>query len=95
LNFMTWAASAIFPVLTMLPTSATSLMYGSNSTQCGVGELVSLLIPCCIPAIWFLLITKGSSDSSHYRVCGYDLRATPDRCPECGTISKPAKYSGM
>jgi hypothetical protein len=48
--------------------------------------LAASFIP--LPAFWTtrrLRTTKRSAEGLCL-TCGYDLRATPDRCPECGTV---------
>jgi hypothetical protein len=48
-----------------------------------------LLLPPAIAALWLVCRMRNRRMNACIK-CGYNLQATPDRCPECGTAVGPA-----
>jgi hypothetical protein len=64
--------------------------YRKNSTS--IPHAYFLLLFVALPAIRiYRSIRRRLVLAGHCRVCGYDLRATHDRCPECGTVPKKSE----
>jgi hypothetical protein len=59
------------------------------------GEAPGVLLPCwflaltflTLPALWIWWRLTRITPTGVCAACGYDLRATPDRCPECGAVN--------
>jgi hypothetical protein len=69
------------------------LSIGDEDWVLAIGAWVPTMLLLILPACW--LIRRRSLNRSlragHCPTCGYDLRATPERCPECGAIPSSAQ----
>jgi hypothetical protein len=66
--------------------------YGFRYTRWSDGS-AEIGLPLWLPAAFFTTLTLAAARLARPRKskglcphCGYDLRATPDRCPECGAV---------
>jgi hypothetical protein len=63
---------------------------GPGEWYVGVPYWALLIALAITPAVWMLTRRRlrTAARMNLCRSCGYDLRASPERCPECGTPAK-------
>jgi hypothetical protein len=72
---------------------ATAIHYWSLN----VPYWVLLLALVVLPIFWMVQCRRMTLRRAQFRClcCGYDLRATPDRCPECGRLATPHESASV
>jgi hypothetical protein len=62
----------------------TGVRWGENWNNVFLPGWFIFSITVAVPVVWFGRIRQRRRRPGHCG-CGYDLRASPERCPECGT----------
>jgi hypothetical protein len=91
-----WDTYAYSPIAYPFGDVANHRGFGSRAGANAFGRRCVIVFPAWLPAGVFAVIplAQGASlvrrrrrhGEGLCRNCGYDLRATPDRCPECGRV---------
>ncbi len=71
--------------------------YTQHHTSLRVPHWAIVLLLAVAPLRWVVIRVRHSrrERAGLCQACGYDLRATPDRCPECGTRVPAGKPANM
>jgi hypothetical protein len=78
------AVGQVRPVVSLL---GFSVIDGGRWVDCTIPYWFFAVVYAILPILRLLKEGRQRSNTGLCPVCGYDLRATPDRCPECGTES--------
>jgi hypothetical protein len=80
------AAASRGAIMRGAPGAAYSTKFFPGKWEVRLPDWAVALPAAVVAATLIRRIRRNRYIAGHCRRCGYDLRATPDRCPECGSV---------